>query len=166
MKATPHEQEQAQLVAQLMRSYDDLWHQAGGATGSEKDWEGFYQQMDSLAGGIELHINCFGNRARLLELVAAVLNGKTLRGAPHDDVIQKAAKMAIQKAIQERRRKNRKTGRTGLDISDLCPPFPEIDAAYVELTKATPKKRKSDRQVRRRLKVLGYGQIKIATARS
>ena len=136
-----------------MRGYDKLWQQAWRATGSEKDWEPFYEQMDSLASVIELHINCFGNRARFLRLVTEVLNGKTLRGAPHDDVILRAVKIAIEKA-KKRRRKNRKIGR-GLDVSDLCPPFSEIDNAYEDLT--TPSERRDERQVRRRLKALGQG---------
>ena len=160
MKATPHEQRPAQLVAQMMRNYDDLWQQAAGATGSESDWEGFYEKMGTHANIIELHINFMGNRARFLRLVAAVLDGKQLRGAPHDDVILQATKMATKKAIEKRHRRNRKTGRRGLDINDLCRPFSEIDAAYCKLTKKKPgeekPKRVDDRQLRRRLEALGY----------
>ncbi|SRR6266498_1497844 len=148
MKATPRERECAQRVARLMRSYDDLWQQARRATGSESDWEGFYEQMDTHASIIELHINRFGNRARFLQLVAEVLNGKTLRGAPHDDLLLKAR----EKVIERRVRLRRKTGRRGLDISDLCPPVEEVFNAYADLT--TPNERRSDRHVRRRLKEL------------
>jgi hypothetical protein len=157
MKATPQEQERAQLVAQLMRDYDDLLQQAAGATGSESDWERFHEQMGSLASAIELHVSFSGNRARCLELATEVLKGKKLRGAPHDDVIKKAAKTAIQKAIQERRRTNRKKGRSGVRLSDLRPTFARIDAAYAELTKAIPKEQRlTERQVRRRAEALGY----------
>jgi hypothetical protein len=161
MKATPHEQRLAQLVAQMMRNYDDLWQRAEGATGSESDWERFREKMAEHASIIELHINFFGNRARFLRLVAWVLDGKTLRGAPHDEVVKKAANKAIKKAIEKRRRKNHKTGRSGLDISDLCPPFPEIEGAYWTLAKAIPKGlRLTERQVRRRAEALGYIQPK------
>jgi hypothetical protein len=151
MKATPHEQREAQFVAQLMRTYDDLWQRVARATGSESDWEDFCEQMKTRASIIELHVNFFGNRARFLRLVAEVLNGKTLRGAPHDDLVLQAIKKA-----NKRRRKTRKAGR-GMDVRDLLPrPFPEIDEAYVALTKTKPNDRLDERQLRRRVEALGY----------
>jgi hypothetical protein len=153
MKATPDEKETAQLVARMIQSQRDLVQRAAGATGAESDWEDFYEWISRGYSNIGFYICNLsgGNPARFLRLVAEILDGKKLRGAPHDDLVLQAIKKA-----NKRSRKTRKAGR-GMDISDLLPrPFPEIDAAYLDLTKATPNDRLDERQLRRRVEALGY----------
>jgi hypothetical protein len=144
MKATPDERILAQFVAFLIRGDCKLWQHARTVS----DWERY--NRSSIIGFYICNLSG-GNPARFLRLVAEVLSGKNLRGAPHDDLILQAIKKA-----NKRHRKTRKAGR-GMAISDLLPPpFPEIDAAYLDLTKATTNDRLDERQLRRRVEALGY----------
>jgi hypothetical protein len=157
MKATPSEQTWARMVASMITKHGDLWQRAGRVKGGDESvWERFYEQQRNRENMIGFYICNFsgGNPARFLRLVAEILDGKTLHGAPHDDVILKATEIARERRLKrsrERRLKNKES--PSLDVEDLLPlPVAEVDPVYIELTKA--RFRLTDRQLRRRSEVL------------
>jgi len=148
MKATPSEQRWAQMVASMITMHRNLWQRAARVKLGEIDEERFFELQSQRSNVIGFYI-CYVcnfpdvNPARFLRLVAAALDG-SLRGAPHDEVIQKAYKKTV--------RTGKRKGKGNMEVFDLFADVGEVLDSYAKLTK--PGERRSERQVRRRLEAM------------
>jgi hypothetical protein len=156
MKTTHIERQWAQLVAKLMRNYNETWKKAARAKGSESEWERFHDHMGDCQSNIFLFISMINghsnaNLPRTLRLIADALDGK-LRGTNNEEAVL----MACERAMKRRSEKRRLEGRRGWRISDFsADPRDVQDLLPVVCTQMGLKKAPHRDHVRRILKKLG-----------
>jgi hypothetical protein len=156
MKATTSEIAFAKdMVRWWKRALDEL-DRGGKAADNSAEQCRVFEQFDAYCSWIGRHLILCG--PKVLRLVAKVLDGKKLRGAPHDDLLMKA----YEKALRTGRRKRERQMRIRPIMPDGLPFFSEVDGVLAKLMKPP---RLTERHVRRRLKKLNRGLSKESPAR-
>jgi hypothetical protein len=160
MKATPGEHKFVKDMAREIDRARKYLDRAGDAADESAEQRRAIINFHNICVSIGRCLALSATPKRLRQL-AEVLDGKKLRRAPHDDLLL----IAYEKARRTGKRKGERNAGHGVIPIDIPPGlslpfFSEFDAVYVDLTRATPDERLSERQVRRRLAILDRGLSK------